>query len=101
MWCPAAQLVNSADELEELPERSVIVVHPGAEDTVFRRVVLGDATDPGPGAWCNLAGTFRFTPAGLLPALILERGPVAASAPAGERTATLNDNCTTPKESAR
>jgi hypothetical protein len=67
------QVITSAELLEGLPERSVIVVHPGTENTVFRRIVLGD---PNLGAWSNLTGTFRFTP-GLLPALVLERGPEA------------------------
>lgn len=79
LWSPAAPLVTSVAALDDLPARTVIVVHPGAEDTIFRSVNLGD---PGPAAWCNLTGTFRFTPAGLLPALILERGPERAGAPA-------------------
>lgn len=71
LWSPTAELVTAQAALEGLPERSVIAVHPGDENTVFRRIVLGD---PNLSAWCNLTGTFRFTP-GLLPALVLERGP--------------------------
>jgi len=71
LWSPTAELITSAPALERLPERSVIVVHPGKENAVFRRIVLGD---PSLSAWCNLTGTFRFTP-GLLPAVALERGP--------------------------
>lgn len=76
LWSPTAEVITSADTLEGLPERSAIAVHPGTENTVFRRIVLGD---PGLSAWCNLTGTFRFTP-GLLPAIILERGPEALEA---------------------
>lgn len=79
LWSPTAELVTSAAALEALPERSVIVVHPGRENAVFRRIVLGD---PHLSAWCNFTGTFRFTP-GLLPAVVVERGP-ASAAPAGE-----------------
>lgn len=76
LWSPNAQVITSADALEELPERSAIAARPGTENTVFRRIVLGDPTLS---AWCNLTGTFRFTP-GLLPALVLERGPAAPPA---------------------
>ncbi len=84
---PTAELVTSPAALDELPDRSAIVVHPGGENTVFRRIDLGDV-----GAWCNLSGTFRFTPAGLLPALILERGPVAATASAAHQAAVSNES---------
>jgi hypothetical protein len=76
LWSPTAEVITSADALEGLPEQSVIAVHPGTENTVFRRIVLGD---PSLSAWCNLTGTFRLTP-GLLPALVLERGPEALPA---------------------
>lgn len=92
---PNAELVTSAAALDELPDRSVILVHPGSENTVFRRIDLGF------GAWCNLMGTFRFTPAGLLPALILERGPVAATVRDHRQTVAANESPTTATDSAR
>ncbi|MFL0243253.1 hypothetical protein [Mycobacterium sp. SMC-17] len=92
---PTAELVTSAAGLDELPDRSVIVVHPGGENAVFRRIDLGDL-----GAWCNLSGTFRFTPAGLLPAVILERGPVAPTARAARRAAATNQTSSTAKDLA-
>ena len=76
LWSPTAEVITSAGALEGLPERSVIAVRPGTENTVFRRIVVGD---PRLSAWCNLTGTFRFTP-GLLPAIVLERGPEALAA---------------------
>lgn len=71
LWSPRAELLTTPDGLNGLPERSAIAVRPGRENAVFRRVVLGD---PELNFWCNLTGTSRFTP-GLLPALVLERGP--------------------------
>jgi hypothetical protein len=58
-----------------LPERSAVLVRPGTETIVCRRIVLGDPTMS---AWCDLTGLFRST-AALLPALVLERGPDTAS----------------------
>lgn len=100
LWTPAAPLVTSAPALDDLPERTVIVVHPGAEDTVFRSINLGDT---GPAAWCNLTGTFRFTPAALLPALILERGPEVAGATAtpGKHNEQPNETLSLAKDSAQ
>lgn len=92
---PTAELVTSAAGLDELPDRSVIVVHPGGENTVFRRIDLGDL-----GAWCNLSGTFRFTPAGLLPAVILERGPVAVTVSADHQAAVPDQTPSTAKDLA-
>lgn len=71
LWTPTAEFVTSETVLDQLPARSVIAVHPGRENAVFRRKVLGN---PKLSAWHDFTGTFRPNPS-LLPALVLERGP--------------------------
>lgn len=94
MWSPAAEVISSVAALEGLPERSVIAVRPATENAVFRRIALGD---PGLNAWCNLTGTFRSTP-GLLPAIVLERGPEALPA---ENPAEVSRDVVPAKETMR
>lgn len=74
---PTAEILTTPDQLAALPERSVIVSRPGTENTVFRRIVLGDPTM---NYWCDLTGTFRSA-AALLPAILIERGPTVHAAP--------------------
>jgi hypothetical protein len=71
LWTPTAQVMSTASDLAALPMRSAILVRPGRENTVFRRLVL---EDPKLQAWCNTVGQFRPLP-GLIPALVLERDP--------------------------
>lgn len=87
LWTPAAQIVATADDLAALPPRSVVLVRPGHENAVFRRL---DLDDPTLQAWSNAIGTFRLVPA-LLPALVLERGPDIGASDASEKGCEADD----------